>query len=126
MLAGRLRFVYNLYGKERTTVTADRALPPGRHEVWGDVAVDQAGEGAVVTPACDGEPVGGAVSRVAPAESNGLGVGLTCGSEWGPVVGDGYRAPFPFSGRIPEATVEARRQARPDPLAALAAVLAEQ
>ena len=127
VLAGRLRYVYNLYGKERTTVIADRALPPGRHEVWADVAVDQAGEGAVVTLACDGEPVGaGAVSRVAPAESNGLGVGLTCGSEWGPAVGDGYRAPFPFSGRILEATVEARGQARPDPLAALAAVLAEQ
>jgi hypothetical protein len=91
------------------------------------VAIDPSGEGAAITISCDGEPAAsGTVGRIAPAESNGLGVGLTCGSEWGPAVGEGYRAPFPFSGRIVEATVEGRGPARPDPLAELAAILAEQ
>ena len=76
---------------------------------------------------CDGETVAqGTLPRFTPSGFNGVGIGLTCGYEWGPAVGRDYRAPFRFNGVINMATVETiGRQVR-DPLAELAAILAEQ
>ncbi|HEY5246090.1 MAG TPA: hypothetical protein VIJ60_10520, partial [Acidimicrobiales bacterium] len=68
----------------------------------------------------------GAIERFTPAGFNGVGAGLTCGYEWGPAVGDGYDAPFPFNGTIVRATVEVTGPVVRDPLAELAAILAEQ
>lgn len=42
------------------------------------------------------------------ARFNGVGAGLTCGYEWGPAIGTGYTAPFPFSGTIRQARIETR------------------
>jgi hypothetical protein len=53
-------------------------------------------------------------------------VGLTCGYEWGPAVGEGYEAPFAFNGTIERAVVEVTGPALRDPLAEIAAILAEQ
>jgi len=53
-------------------------------------------------------------------------VGLTCGYEWGPAVGVGYEAPFPFNGRIRRAVVEVTGPVVRNPLAEIAAILAEQ
>jgi arylsulfatase A-like enzyme len=127
VLHGRLRYVHNLYGKERHVVEAGHAIGPGLHDVALEVEVDHEGAGATATLWCDGVPVAsGVVPRIAPSGFNGVGAGLLCGAEWGPAVGGGYEAPFPFNGTILEATVETWGAARPDPLAELAAILSEQ
>ncbi|MBV9094939.1 MAG: sulfatase-like hydrolase/transferase [Streptosporangiaceae bacterium] len=57
---------------------------------------------------------------------HGAGAGLTCGYEWGPAIGSGYAAPFPFAGTIRRAYVETMGPAVRDPLAELEAILSEQ
>jgi hypothetical protein len=85
------------------------------------------GLGGGVVLGCDGELVGrGTLPRFTPSGFNGVGVGLTCGYEWGPAVGPGYRAPYPFNGLITRALVETTGPIVRDPLAELAAILAEQ
>ncbi|HTX63841.1 MAG TPA: hypothetical protein VMD28_09390, partial [Acidimicrobiales bacterium] len=129
VLDGRLRYVHNLYGKEKCTVEAEGALAPGRHHISVDVEMDSdpASPGAAVVLRCDAEVVGsGRVDRFTRSGFNGVGAGLLCGAEWGPAVGDGYTAPFPFNGTIVRAEVETRGPKRRDPLAELAAILSEQ
>ncbi len=76
---------------------------------------------------CDGIEVARApVPRFTPSGFNGVGAGLTCGYEWGPAVGDGYTAPFPFQGAIRRAVVRATGPVVRDPLAELEAILSEQ
>ena len=80
-------------------------------------------------PVCsvDGDVVAeGSIARFTPAGFNGVGVGLTCGYEWGPAVGEGYEAPFAFNGRIDRAVVEVTGPVVRNPLAEIAAILAEQ
>ena len=128
-LAGRLRYVHNLYGKEHYVVEAD-ALPssigPGPHVAEMSFTKDQ-GAGGRVRLSWDDAPVAEAeLPAFTPSRFNGVGVGLTCGYEWGPAVGPGYRAPYPFNGRILEARVEATGPVVRDPLAELEAILSEQ
>ena len=66
------------------------------------------------------------IPRFTPSGFNAVGVGLTCGYEWGPAVGTGYQAPFIFAGKILRAVVETRGPFVRDPLAELEAILAEQ
>ena len=62
------------------------------------------GLGGTAMLGCDGETVAqGTITRFTPSGFNGVGVGLTCGYEWGPAVGEGYLAPYPFNGLITEA-----------------------
>ncbi len=131
LLDGRLRYVHNLYGSERHVVqagdgTAGAPVGPGRHVLSMVFAKDH-GAGGTVTLGVDGRQVAaGVVPRFTPSGFNGVGVGLTCGYEWGPPVGDGYRAPFRFTGTILRAEVVVTGPVVRDPLAELAAVLAEQ
>ncbi len=123
---GRLRYVHNLYGKEHHVVTAHRPLPSGDHSVSFEFEKDE-GLGGDVRLACDGETMArGVVPRFTPSGFNGVGVGLTCGYEWGPAVGTDYRAPYRFNGVITRAIVETTGPIVRDPLAELAAILAEQ
>ncbi len=126
VLDGRLRYVHNLYGKEVTVVEAPDRHGPGRHQLAVRATKDD-GLGGRVVLEVDGVAVAEAlVPRLAPAGSNGVGVGLTCGYEWGPAVGPGYRAPFAFAGTIVRAEVSATGPVVRDPLAELAAILSEQ
>ncbi|HVX21353.1 MAG TPA: arylsulfatase [Acidimicrobiales bacterium] len=126
VVGGVVRYVHNLYGKTRHVVAADRPLPPGRHTVRFDFVKDD-GLGGAATLRYDDRVVGeGTIDRFTPSGFNGVGAGLTCGYEWGPAVGDGYDAPFEFNGTIVRATVEATGPVVRDPLAELAAILAEQ
>jgi hypothetical protein len=68
----------------------------------------------------------GNLDRFTPSGFNGVGIGLTCGYEWGPAVGPGYQAPYRFNGTILSAIVETTGPVLRDPLAELAAILAEQ
>ncbi len=130
VLDGRLRYVHNLYGKELRTVESEEALVPGRHQLSVEVEMDDEetrSAGATVVLRCDGREVGrGRVDRFTRSGFNGVGAGLVCGAEWGPAVGDGYTAPFPFNGTLVRAEVETRGPRRRDPLAELAAILSGQ
>lgn len=125
-LGGRLRYVHNLYGKARYVVSADSITAPGRHALVVRFEKDE-GSGGHAVIAVDGQPVAeGVVPRFTPGQFNGVGAGLTCGYEWGPPVGDGYATPFRFNGFIDLAEVEVTGPVVRDPLAELAAILAEQ
>jgi arylsulfatase len=126
VLDGRLRYVHNLYGKERQLVAADGPLPPGRHVVELAFEKDEK-HGGHAALRCDGTTLAeGEIPRFTPAGFNGVGTGLTCGYEWGPAVGEGYTAPFPFNGSIVRAEVVATGPITRDPVVELAAILAEQ
>jgi arylsulfatase len=126
LLDGRPRYVHNLYGKERYMLEAPDIVGSGTHSLRFTFEKDE-GLGGAATLVVDGEVVAeGPIDRFTPSGFNGVGVGLTCGYEWGPSVGDGYRAPFPFTGVITSAVVEVTGPVVRDPLAELAAILSEQ
>ncbi len=128
LLDGRLRYVHNLYGKEHYVVEA--GLPAGtagRHTAEMVFDKDPGGPGGRAELWWDGASLAGAEIPVfTPSKFNGVGVGLTCGYEWGPAIGPGYRAPFPFNGKILEAVVSATGPVHRDPLAEMEAILSEQ
>ncbi len=126
VLDGRLRYLHNLHGQKLYEVTAEATLRPGRHVVEFRFEKDEGlgGQGALVV---DGATVGtGTVDRYTPVAFNEVGVGLTCGYEWGPAVGRDYVAPFPFNGTIVRAEVSATGPVVRDPVAEVAAILAMQ
>jgi arylsulfatase A-like enzyme len=126
VLDGRVRYVHNLYGKERHTVAATEAIVPGNHHIEFVFTKDE-GPGGIGVLSYDGREVGrSAIGVFTPSGFNGVGAGLTCGYEWGPAIGPGYTAPFPFPGTIRMALVETRGPVVRDPLAELEAILSEQ
>jgi hypothetical protein len=126
LINGRPRYVHNLYGKERHVVAGDDIVGPGGHSLtFSFEKLD--GPGGTGTLLVDGEVVAtGSIPRFTPSGFNGVGVGLTCGYEWGPAVGEGYEAPFCFNGKIINAYVKVTGPVVRDPLAELAAILSEQ
>ncbi len=126
LLAGRLRYVHNLYGKRRYMIETDEILGSGSHTLRFSFEKDdkRGGAGALLI---DGSVVAeGEIRSFTPNAFNGVGIGLTCGYEWGPAVGPGYEAPFPFTGAIRRAEVAATGPVVRDPLAELAAIMSEQ
>jgi arylsulfatase len=126
ILDGRIRYVHNLYGKERHLVASAERLSPGVHRIEYVFTKDQGLGGVGVLRCDDAELARAVIPRFTPSGFNGVGAGLTCGYEWGPAVGTGYLAPFPFAGTIVRAVVETRGPVVRDPLAELEAILAEQ
>ena len=125
-LDGHLVYVHNLYGKTRDVLRSPQALGSGSHQVAFEFTKDE-GLGGPVRLLVNGEVVDeGVIARFTPAGFNGVGVGLTCGYEWGPAVGEGYEAPFTCNGRIDRAVVEVTGPVVRNPLAEIAAILAEQ
>ncbi len=123
---GRVRYVHNLYGKERHVIAANEDLAVGRHRIVYEFVKDD-GLGGVGQLSVDGVVVASAtVPRFTPSGFNGVGAGLTCGYEIGPAIGLDYEAPFPFTGTIERAVVEVRGPVVRDPLAELEAILSEQ
>jgi hypothetical protein len=128
---GSLRYVHNLYGKTRFELEAPGVVPSGRHDL--EFVFDKSlgagddGLGGTARLVVNGAIVAeGHLERFTPSGFTGLGVGLTCGYEWGPAVGTGYRAPFAFNGVIRRAEIEATGPVVRDPLAELAAIMSEQ
>ncbi|MHB8219046.1 MAG: arylsulfatase [Acidimicrobiales bacterium] len=131
VLDGRPRYVHNLYGKTQDVIAGGSRLGSGRHRVELEfekspkgVGDGLAGRGVLRV---DGAVVAeGVINRFTPSGFNGVGVGLTCGYEWGPAVGPGYRAPFRFNGTIVRAEVVVTGPVVRDVLSELAAILSEQ
>ncbi|HEY3841659.1 MAG TPA: arylsulfatase [Acidimicrobiales bacterium] len=124
--SGRPRYVHNLYGKELHVIGSDDVVGPGAHTVEYEFTKDEGLGGAGILR-CDGHTVAeGTIPRFTPQAFNGVGVGLTCGYEWGPAVGSGYAAPDHFSGTIDRAVVETLGPVVRDPMAEVEAILAQQ
>jgi arylsulfatase A-like enzyme len=123
---GHLTYVHNLYGKTRHVLRSPQPLGPGAHRVSFEFTKDE-GLGGPARLVVDEETVvDGVIDRFTAAGFNGVGVGLTCGYEWGPAVGTDYAAPFTFNGTITRAVVEVTGPVVRNPLAEIAAILAEQ
>ena len=121
-----LRYVHNLHGQRLYEVVADSPLAAGRHVVEFRFDKDR-GAGGQGTLWFDGDNVGtGSVDRFTPVAFNEVGIGLTCGYEWGPSVGGDYEAPFRFNGTIVRAEVTATGPVVRDPVAEVAAILSSQ
>jgi hypothetical protein len=126
VLDGRVRYVHNLYGKERHVVAATEPITPGEHRIEYAFTKDD-GLGGTGVLRCDGRELARTpIPRFTPSGFNDVGAGLTCGYEWGPAVGDGYEAPFPFGGTIQRAVVRTTGPVVRDVLAELEAILSEQ
>jgi arylsulfatase A-like enzyme len=126
LVEGRPRYIHNLYGKERHVLASDEAVGAGSHRLEFEFTKDDGAGGSAVLR-CDGRTVAeGPIARFTPAGFNGVGVGLTCGYEWGPAVGNDYAAPFRCTCTIDRAVVEARGPVVRDPIAELEAILSEQ
>jgi arylsulfatase len=126
LLDGRLRYVHNLHGQRLYEVLADAALESGRHDLEFRFEKDERMGGAA-TLIVDGRTAGQAeIRRFTPVAFNEVGIGLTCGYEWGPSVGGDYEAPFAFNGAILRAEVTVTGPVVRDPVAEVAAILASQ
>jgi arylsulfatase len=126
VLDGCLRFVHNYVGKERYTVTSDVAVPPGEHRLTMSFQSNGDFSGAVRL-LIDGQVVGeGPIATTTPVRYSISGAGLTCGWEQGPPVGEGYRAPFRFTGTLRRVVVEVDGEGHRDPEAEFEAIMAEQ
>jgi arylsulfatase len=126
VLDGRLRYVSNYIGKERYVIEASEPVPPGRHvlgfrfESPGDLT-------GTATLLVDGNVVAtGAIARVNPARYTITGGGITCGWEHGPAVGEGYTAPFRFTGALRNVSVRVGGEPHRDPAAEFGAIMSEQ
>jgi arylsulfatase len=126
VLDGRLRYVHNLHGQRWYDITSDSTIGSGRHLLQMKFEKDEL-LGGVATLIQDGNEVSsGTVDRFTPVAFNEVGIGLTCGYEWGPAVGSGYTAPFVFNGTIVRAEVAATGPMVRDPVAEVAAILSMQ
>lgn len=126
LLDGRLRYVHNLYGRERHVVEAPAAVPAGRHLFGFRFEREDDGGGPAVL-SVDGEVVAEGRIGVFTLSSFSLtGVGLTCGYEIGPAVGEGYQAPFRCTAELHSATVTLDEHVPPNPMVDFERILAEQ
>ena len=124
VLDGRLRYVHNLYGQTHYEVGRRRRAragsPHGRVPLRQGPGRWRHGRARSSTATPWARPRS---RRFTPVAFNEVGIGLTCGYEWGPPVGDGYAAPFPFNGTIVRAEVTATGPVVHDPVAEIAAIL---
>ncbi len=60
------------------------------------------------------------------AAFSATGAGLTCGYEFGPSVGEDYRAPFPCTATIHSATVTLSEEVPVNPMVEFERIMAEQ
>jgi arylsulfatase len=123
---GRLRYVHNLYAKERHLVESSEQIEPGAHRLAFSFTKTKgfAGTGRLLV---DGRVVGEAeIPHFTPMSFTATGGGLTCGYEMGPAVGEDYAAPFRCNATIRRVIVEVSGDHERDPMAVFRAIMAEQ
>ena len=126
LVDGRLRYVHNLYGKERHVLATSARVPSGRHRLGFRFAREANGGGPVVLEV-DGERVAeGHLPTFTIAAFSLTGAGLTCGYELGPPIGDDYDAPFRCTATIHDVTVTLDEHAPPNPLLEFERIMSEQ
>jgi len=126
LLDGRVRYIHNLYGKERHVVGSDEVLAPGAHQVAYEYTktTGMSGHGELRV---DGRVVGGAdIPLFTPMQFSNTGGGMTCGYELGPSVGDDYVAPFRCNVPIHRVVVDVVGEHERDPMAVFQALMSEQ
>jgi arylsulfatase len=126
LLDGCLRYVHNYVGVERHVVASSGPVPPGPHQLAFEYQTDGnfRGRGRLLV---DGEVVGeGDIGRIPLTRYNITGGGLTCGWEQGPAVGEGYQAPFRFTGHLERVLISANGARPRQPEAELDALMSEQ
>jgi arylsulfatase A-like enzyme len=126
VLDGRLRYVHNLYGRTRDVLHAEELIAPGRHTLQFRFEPDGRGGGPASLHVNEKTVAEGTIERFTPAVFNEVGIGVTCGYEWGPAVGEGYSAPFAFNGEIVTAEVTTTGPAVLNPALEIAAILSQQ
>ncbi|MEY2438021.1 MAG: hypothetical protein QOF97_2857, partial [Acidimicrobiaceae bacterium] len=126
VLDGRLRYVSNYVGKDRYVVEADEPIPPGPHVLG--LIFETAGDfRGTASLHIDGRVVAtGEIGRINPARYTITGGGITCGWEQGPPVGEGYNAPFRFTGSLRKVVVHVGGLPHRDPVAEFEAIMSEQ
>ena len=130
LLEGRPRYVNNFLGAERHVIESTAVLREGRHalsfefEPLESSSFHRGGHGRL---SVDGVRVAeGRIERTAFSRYSITGGGLTCGWEQGPAIGDGYEAPFRFTGELHHAEITVDGQVSRDPKAEFDAIMSEQ
>jgi arylsulfatase len=127
LLGGRPRYVHNLYGRARHEVVSAEMLGPGDHEVTFRYVPTDGEPGGVGTILLDGREVASApIPHFTVSAFSLTGVGLTCGYELGPAVGEGYRAPFPCSALLHRVRVELSEHVPINPMVEFERIMSEQ
>ncbi|MBF6557457.1 MAG: arylsulfatase [Acidimicrobiales bacterium] len=124
--AGCLRYVHNLYGKERHVVAAAQPVDPGRHRLAFRFERQEEGGGSVELVVDSTVVAEGRIPTFTVAAFSATGAGLTCGYEVGPAVGDDYDAPFPCTAIIHAATVTLSEDVPVNPLVEFERIMSEQ
>jgi hypothetical protein len=126
LVAGKLRYVHNLYGAHRDVIESDAPVRPGPHvaEFVFTKTAEYTGRGEILL---DGIVVGGAdIPHFTPMTFSYTGGGLTVGYEVGPAIGDGYSAPFRANVDIERAVVDVDGDVHRDPEAEFDRIMSEQ
>ena len=123
---GRLRYVHNLYGKERHVIAAAQRVGAGRHRLVFRFEREEDGGGPAVLEVDGAEVARGRIPTFTVAAFSATGAGLTCGYEVGPAVGDDYSAPFPCTATIHSATVTLSEHVPVNPMVEFERIMSEQ
>jgi arylsulfatase A-like enzyme len=126
LLDGHLRYVNNFVGAARHVVSSPVRVQPGAHTLAFEYQTEGnfRGHGRLLI---DGDLVGdGDIAQVAFSRYNITGGGLTCGWEQGPAVGEGYQAPFRFTGHLERVVLAVEGAEHRDAQAEFDAIMSEQ
>jgi arylsulfatase len=124
--AGCLRYVHNLYGKERHVIAAAQRVGAGRHRLVLRFDREEDGGGPAVLEVDGTEVARGRIPTFTVAAFSATGAGLTCGYEVGPAVGDDYSAPFRCTATIHSATVTLSEHVPVNPMVEFERIMSEQ
>jgi len=126
LIGGRLRYVFNLYGRHRDEVTSPDRIGVGEHRLGMRYQPVVDGGGTVELLVDDAVVATGEIATYTATAFSHTGVGLTCGYEQGPAVGEGYVAPFCCTAELHRVTLEVGDPVAQDPAVVLDRIMSEQ